>query len=126
MLDKNACIMVVDDMGMMRKSIIKFLKALGYTNFIEAENGAEAISKYKSNNPDFTFMDVVMPNKDGYEALTEIRKMDGDAVVAMLTSVADDDTLSKCLGQGAIGFIHKPLTQENGTEKLSAILEKVA
>jgi two-component system chemotaxis response regulator CheY len=60
MLDKSATIMVVDDMRVMRKSIMMFLKALGYSDFIEAENGAEAVSKYQSNDVDLVFMDLVM------------------------------------------------------------------
>jgi len=126
MLSKESCIMVVDDMKMMRRAITMYLKSLGYSNFIEAESGADAVNKYKSNKVDFTFMDIVMPIKDGYEALQEIRAENNSAAIAMLTSVADEDILSKCIAEGAIGVILKPLTKENGADKLKAILEKIA
>jgi len=126
MLDKNATIMVVDDMRVMRKSIMMFLKALGYTNFIEAENGADAISKYQTNDVDFVFMDLVMPIQDGYQALKAIRQSDASATIVMLTSIADQHILEKCLNKGALDFIHKPLTAETAEEKLKGVLAKVA
>lgn len=126
MLDKSATIMVVDDMRVMRKSIMMFLKALGYSNFIEAENGAEAVSKYQSNDVDLVFMDLVMPIQDGYQALKAIRQEDESAMVVMLTSIADQHILDKCINKGAVGYIHKPLTAETAEEKLTGVLKKVA
>ena len=126
MLDKSATIMVVDDMRVMRKSIMMFLKVLGYTNFIEAENGADAVSKYQSNDVDLVFMDLVMPIQDGYQALKAIKQNDASATVVMLTSIADQHILEKCLNKGALDFIHKPLTAETAEEKLMGVLKKVA
>ena len=126
MLDKNATIMVVDDMRVMRKSIMMFLKALGYNNFIEAENGADAVSKYLANDVDFVFMDLVMPIQDGYQALKAIRQNDAAATIVMLTSIADEHILEKCLNKGALDYIHKPLTADTAEEKLMGVLAKVA
>ena len=126
MLDKNSTIMVCDDMRVMRKSIMMFLKALGYSNFIEAENGADAVSKYESNDIDFVFMDLVMPIQDGYQALKAINHNDDPATLCMLNSIADQHILDKCLNKGAFGFIHKPLTAETAEEKLRGVLSKVA
>ena len=126
MLKKDATIMVVDDMRVMRKSIMKFLQMLGYSNFIEAENGADAVTKYQMNDVDFVFMDLVMPIQDGYQALKAIRKSDESATIVMLTSIADQHILDKCLNKGALDFIHKPLTAETAEEKLVGVLDKVA
>ena len=126
MLDKNATIMVVDDMRIMRKSVMMFLESLGYSNFIEAENGADAVNKYQNNKVEFVFMDLVMPIQDGYQALKAIKKHDADASVVMLTSIADGHILEKCVNRGALGFINKPLNRETGTDKLLGVLEKVA
>ena len=43
----------------------------------------------------------------------------------ILSSVADTHAVTKCLGQGAIGYVHKPITRDNGVEKLKKILEKL-
>jgi two-component system, chemotaxis family, chemotaxis protein CheY len=126
MLDKDSTIMIVDDMRVMRKSIMMFLKTLGYSNFIEAENGADAVSKYQSNEIDFVFMDLVMPIQDGYQALKAIKQNDDAATVVMLTSIADQHILDKCLNKGAFGYIHKPLTPDTAEEKLLSVLSKVA
>jgi len=126
MLNKNSTIMVVDDMRIMRKSVIMLLKTLGYTNFIEAENGADAVNKFQNNKVDFVFMDLVMPIQDGYQALKAIKKYDQNATVVMLTSIADEHILEKCLNRGAFGYIKKPLTSETGTDILMTMLDKVA
>lgn len=126
MLNKNAQILVVDDMRMVRKSVIRFLESLGYTKFIEAENGADAITKYQTNSIDFVFMDLVMPIQDGYQALKGIKKINESANIVMITSIADDHILEKCLNKGALGFISKPLTKDNGADQLLTVLDKVA
>jgi len=126
MLNKNSTIMVVDDMRIMRKSVIMLLKSMGYTNFIEAENGADAVNKFQQNKVDFVFMDLVMPIQDGYQALKAIKKYDENATVVMLTSIADEHILEKCLNRGAFGYIKKPLTSETGTDILMDVLDKVA
>ena len=118
--------MVVDDMRIMRKSVIMLLKSMGYTNFIEAENGADAVNKFQQNKVDFVFMDLVMPIQDGYQALKAIKKHDENAIVVMLTSIADEHILEKCLNRGAFGYIKKPLTSETGTDILMDVLDKVA
>lgn len=52
MIDKEVKILVVDDMGMIRKSIIKHLATLGYKNTIEADNGLKAVDAFRKESPD--------------------------------------------------------------------------
>lgn len=70
-----AKIMLVDDAAFMRMMIKKALSASGYNDFIEAQDGAEAVKKYSEEKPDMVIMDITMPNMDGLQALKKFVKM---------------------------------------------------
>ena len=126
MLSKNAKILVVDDMKMIRKSVIKYLRELGYEDIVEAANGAEAIAKIRVGTIKFVFLDIVMPNLTGDEVLKKIREIDSKLPVAMLTSVYDDDVYKACKEQNIVGYIVKPLDAASGAERISKALDRVA
>lgn len=122
MIDKEAKIMIVDDMGMIRKSIIKYLSVLGYENIVEAGNGLEAVSAFQKESPGIVFMDVVMPEMTGDVALEKIRKENTETPIIMLSSVAEKETINKCRKLGASGYIIKPLTMDTGPIELNKYL----
>ncbi len=64
--------MLVDDAAFMRMMVKDALTKAGYTDLIEAQDGAEAVEKFNAENPDLVCMDITMPNKDGLEALKEM------------------------------------------------------
>lgn len=121
-LDFDKKIMIVDDMKMVRSSLKLYLRELGYKNFVEAENGHEAVDKHSSERPDFIFMDMVMPEMNGSEALRIIRAQSLETPIVMLTSVADDDVVRECESLGIEGYVVKPLTRETGPEVLGRFL----
>ena len=124
LIAKDSKIMVVDDMKMIRTSLKSHLKKLGFENFVEAEDGNDAVEKHASEKPDFIFMDIVMPNLQGNEALKIIRETDKDVPIVMLTSVNDEKIMGECTEVGIKGYILKPLTRETGPEILAEMLTK--
>jgi two-component system chemotaxis response regulator CheY len=125
MLPKEATILIVDDMRLIRSAMKMYLKSLGYDNVIEAGDGKEALQKYQSDKPGFVFLDIVMPQMTGDEVLKEIRKTDKNTPVVMLTSVADEKTIQACQQAGIVGYAIKPINKENGPQLLSEFLAKV-
>ncbi len=101
--------MVVDDAAFMRMKCVKLLTEHGY-DVVEAENGAQSLEKYKENRPDAVLLDITMPDMDGLTALKEIKKMDPNARVAMLTAVDQSSITQEALNDGAALFIVKPFT----------------
>lgn len=112
-------IMLVDDAAFMRMMIKNTLTQGGYTNIIEAENGAEAVDKYKSESPDLIIMDITMPEKDGIQALREIKEYDAKSNIVMCSALGQEKLVLEALKLGAADFIVKPF-------KPDRIMETVA
>ena len=102
-----AKILVVDDAAFMRMRCSKLLTENGY-EVVEAENGLDAIAKYKENKPDAVLLDITMPEMDGLTALKEIRKVDPDAKVAMVTAMGQQSMIMDAIKSGAKDFVVKP------------------
>lgn len=102
-----AKILVVDDAAFMRMRISKILTEAGY-EVIQAENGLEAIEQFKSGHPDAVLMDITMPEMDGLSALKEIRAIDGNASIAMVTALGQQQVVLEAVKAGAKDFLVKP------------------
>lgn len=115
-------ILSADDSAFMRKLLIKSLNKLGYDEILEAENGKEAVEKYKSEKPDLVLLDIVMKEEYGTEALKEIIAFDADAKVIMVSSVGQEKVIQEALDSGAKAFIAKPFKEEDIESKINEIL----
>ena len=82
-----AKILIVDDAAFMRMMIKNILIKEGYEVVGEAENGAQAVEKYKELTPDLVTMDITMPEMDGITAVKEIMKVNKGAKVVDRKSV---------------------------------------
>jgi CheY-like chemotaxis protein/CheY-specific phosphatase CheX len=115
-------VLVVDDSKFIRLSMKRFLKSLGYENVVEASNGKEAVEMHAKEKPAIIFMDIVMPEMTGDEALVKIRETDSDTPIVMLSSVTDNTLIDRCIKVGVAGYIVKPLTAEDGPDRLKEFL----
>lgn len=113
-------ILICDDSITIRKKLQGAISIGKDIEFYEAKNGREAIEKYKEITPNIVFMDIIMPEQDGIEALTQIMQYDSDAVVIMLSSVGTKMNLKAALENGASDFIQKPWDIKN----LNTVLSK--
>jgi NarL family two-component system response regulator LiaR len=73
----------------------------------EAIDGQEAVQKARALRPDVILMDLVMPNKDGLEAIKEIKNDDPEAHILVLTSFAEDEKVFPAIKAGALGYLLK-------------------
>jgi two-component system chemotaxis response regulator CheY len=106
-------VLLADDEKHIRQLVKAVMLTLKADIVAEAENGAEAVVAYRDLRPDMVLLDVNMPVKDGLEALREIKGIDNDAAVIMLTSLADMATIQSALELGALQYIRKdtPVTE---------------
>ena len=117
-----AKILVVDDAAFMRMKATRLLSENGY-EVVEASTGAEAVTRFKSEKPDAVLLDITMPDMDGLTALKEIRSVNPNARVAMVTAMGQQSIVMEALKAGASDFVVKPFSAErvlNAVEKLVA------
>jgi DNA-binding response OmpR family regulator/anti-sigma regulatory factor (Ser/Thr protein kinase) len=103
-------ILVVDDDTLNRFLLVHMLEQQGYMDTFEAEDGAVAIELAKRINPDLVLLDVVMPEMDGYEVATRLKKLAGDIYlpIIFITALDDEESLARCLEVGGDDFVAKP------------------
>jgi two-component system chemotaxis response regulator CheY len=85
-----------------------FLGHLEECKIVEARDGLEAVELCKNNKFDFIFMDIMMPNMDGVEAIRQIRRRDPYVLLIAISSLDDNKTLQDALKTGAVDYMHKP------------------
>ena len=112
-MKENAKILIGDDSILARKQLKDTLSLyLKDPTFIEATNGKEAVSKYEEEKPVLTFLDIVMPVRDGILATLEITKKDSEAKIIIVSSVGTQKQLTAAVQAGAIDFVQKPVKDE--------------
>ena len=108
--EKKNSILVVDDMQLNRLSLVSILTP-EYTVYVE-KNGHDAIDAAKKYLPDVILLDIVMPEMNGYEALSALKSSEEtrDIPVIFITALSDDDAEEKGLALGAADYITKPFS----------------
>ncbi|WP_435923316.1 response regulator [Paenibacillus sp. DYY-L-2] len=114
-------IMVVDDAAFMRLMLKNILSKNGYEVVGEAENGQEAIDKYKSLAPDIVTMDITMPVMEGVEAVKRIRSIDPNAKIVMCSAMGQQAMVVQSIQAGAKDFIVKPFQEDRVLEAIQKI-----
>jgi two-component system response regulator AtoC len=99
-------ILVIDDEQLIRRSIARRLTASGY-EVLEAENGKVALERAASR-PDLAILDYRLPDMDGLTVLKQIKQIDPDILVILLTAYANVDTAVAAMKLGAYHFANKP------------------
>jgi CheY-like chemotaxis protein len=115
-------VLVTDDEGHIRKFLSLVLKKLGDPVVLEAANGQEALTLYQRHKPDLVLLDVNMPVLDGVQALEQIKRADPDALVVMLTSLTNRQTVEDCARLGAANYLRKDLPRDELIAQLSQVI----
>lgn len=118
-------ILIVDDEPDIVEFISYNLKNKGYL-VTTANDGVEAIRKAKEFRPDLILMDIMMPNKDGLEAVKELRVLPEfeDTAIIFLTALNDEKYEIEGLKIGADDFISKPIKPELLATRIAATLRR--
>jgi two-component system chemotaxis response regulator CheY len=122
MAKKRISIIIVDDNDMMRSILRGMLRGDEYEVIGEARNGMVAVEIAERLRPDIICMDIVMPEKDGLAALSEIKTANPKIEIVMITSNTEPETVREAIQNGASGFIVKPFN----TARVLDTIEKVA
>lgn len=114
-------VLIVDDANFMRMAIKNVLQKGGFEVVGEAENGVEAVRKYKELKPDIVTMDITMPEMTGIEALKSIVEFDPKAKVVMVSAMGQEVLVREAIISGAKSFIVKPFKEDHVVQTLNKI-----
>ena len=116
-------ILIVDDDRGMRVLMRAVLESRGLTS-IEAIDGVHAIEMCRNERPSVVLLDMRMPKMNGIETLRELKRLDSDLPVIIITAHADLKDAVNAIKLGAYDFIVKPPDFERLTLLISRAMEK--
>lgn len=113
-------ILLIEDDTMLRETLAEFLEKEDFDALV-ASNGDQGVEIAKKEKPDLILLDIILPKKDGYEVLGELKSHDKtkDIPVIILTNLASLGDIEKALGLGAVSYLVK------GDYKLQEIVDKI-
>jgi DNA-binding response OmpR family regulator len=117
-------ILVVEDEQTISRVLAVYLQHAGY-HVVQAYDGDEALRLFHENSPNLLLLDVMLPGRDGWSILEDIRQITACPVI-MLTALGDIDYRLKGLNQGADDYITKPFVGEEVIARVHAVLRRSA
>lgn len=115
-------VLIVDDSAYARMLIKENIAFLNDLNVVgEASNGIEAIKKFKECVPDIVLLDITMTGIDGLEVLKQIRAINSNTKIIMIS--ARGDTIREAFLDGADDYIVKPYDVETFKDKIEKLME---
>ena len=117
-MEKQTKILIGDDSAFMRKVLSDILVKDGFVNISEAANGNEVLEKYKAEQPDLIFLDMIMPDLGGMEVIKQIGH---EAKIIVVSAVGQDSMIAEAQENGALGYIVKPFDSAQVMEELSKV-----
>jgi DNA-binding NarL/FixJ family response regulator len=115
-------IMVVDDHHVVRQGLVALLSTVpGFKVVAEASDGKQATELYRKHMPDITLMDLRLPNMNGVEAITHIRREHAAARIIVLTTFDGDEDIYRALQAGAKGYLLKGMNADELTEAIRSV-----
>jgi len=111
MSEKPIHVLIVDDEERFRETTARILERRGFV-VTAVGNGAEAVQKVKEGGIDVVVLDVKMPGMDGHEALREIKRLNGNLPVLMLTGHGTPDSADEGIRDGVHDYLAKPCSIE--------------
>ena len=121
MTKKSLRVLVVDDDTDNANSLTELFQMEGH-QVDTVYSGEAAIAAYVKTRYDIAFMDVMMPGKNGVESFLEIKKLQPDAKVYMMTGYSVEQLLQQAVDNGAMGVLSKPIS----SAKVLAVLQEVS
>lgn len=100
-------LLIVDDQNGIRILLLEVFNSEGYTTY-EASNGKAALDIVKNHKPDLVLLDMKIPGMDGLEILKQIRKIDTEIKVIMMTAYGELDMIKEAMELGALAHFTKP------------------
>lgn len=110
---KRIRILIADDHSVVREGLVSLVKRKSDMVVVaEASNGREAVQLWKEHRPDVTLLDLRMPELDGVGAIKEIRQLDENAHIVVLTTYDGDEDIYRAIKGGAKAYLLKDTARD--------------
>lgn len=114
-------VLIVDDQYGIRLLLYEVFKREGY-EVHQAENGKKALEMVKRHTPDIILLDMKLPGMDGIEILKQIRKIDDNVKVIMMTAYGELDMLAEAVKYNVVTYFTKPFDIDQLKNKVNEVL----
>ncbi|MBI3368556.1 MAG: response regulator [Burkholderiales bacterium] len=125
-MNRDARILLIEDNHLIRQMLVGVLKQAGYAQVREASDGYGGLRQAENWQPDLVSLDMFLPDIDGVEVLTELKRNVPEAKVLVLTARHDRETVQACVKGGAGAFIIKPFEADVLLKTIERLLEPKA
>jgi len=115
-------VLIIDDEAGLRNTLTRIIQKIG-CNAMGAQNGGEALSLLSNSPFDLVFLDLWLPDMDGLQILSEIRKIDTKLPVILLTAHGSMDSALKAMRLGATDYLIKPVNPDQLISLTKAVLK---
>jgi NarL family two-component system response regulator LiaR len=106
-------ILIADDHPVVREGLVATFSNIPELELVgAAQDGVEAVEMARALKPDVILLDLVMPRKDGVEAIVEIKRDDPEARILVVSTFAHDDLVFPAIKSGALGYLLKDASPE--------------
>ena len=110
---KRIRILIADDHTVVREGLVSLVKRKSDMVIVaEARNGREAVDLWKKHRPDVSLLDLRMPELDGVSAIKEIRELDANAHIVVLTTYDGDEDIYRAIKAGAKAYLLKDTARD--------------
>ena len=114
-------VLLVEDNALTRHTLKALLARLGHEVVAEAEDGGKAVKYFSEFKPDVVFLDLILPGKSGLEVLEDLRKLDPQARVVVITAVDQDEVDRGLQAKGVQAILRKPFSFDDFKEVLKGL-----
>jgi two-component system, OmpR family, response regulator VanR len=121
---KNFTVLYVEDDNIVRKNAVEYLSRIA-KEVIQAKDGKEAITLYKTYKPDIIITDINMPRLNGIDMASYIRGEDKNVQIIIATAHSDTDYLLRAVELQLVKYIIKPITKEKLIEALEKSIDLI-
>ena len=114
-------VLIADDSSYFRNELNKMLQDLGFEVVAEASLGATVVAEFVNAGPEIVILDLVFPDRSGFDILAKILSVKSDAKVIICSASDNDAFVKKALFEGARAYITKPVDKKRLQLELEAL-----
>jgi len=122
---KSLKVLLVEDEKKL-SSLLKNAIGSSFKSFLIANDGKEGLEVYRNTSPDIIITDIMMPNKTGLEMAKEIKDIDSNANIIILSAFSEVDKLLTAIDVGVIKYFIKPFDPDELLEYIISLEENIA